>query len=44
MVGVSLSVRAAGLLMKRELDYFSAVLERPQAPFLAILGGYTPRA
>ncbi|OEH80596.1 phosphoglycerate kinase [Cyclospora cayetanensis] len=39
MVGVNLPVRAAGLLMKKELDYFSKALEAPQKPFLAILGG-----
>jgi len=39
MVGVNHSVRAAGLLMKKELDYFSKALESPEAPFLAILGG-----
>lgn len=39
MVGVNLPVRAAGLLMKKELDYFSKALEQPQKPFLAILGG-----
>lgn len=39
MVGVNLPVRAAGLLMKKELDYFSKALEHPKKPFLAILGG-----
>lgn len=39
MVGVNLPVRAAGLLMKKELDYFSKALEQPKKPFLAILGG-----
>lgn len=39
MVGINLPVRAAGLLMKKELDYFSKALEQPQKPFLAILGG-----
>ncbi|CDJ38059.1 phosphoglycerate kinase [Eimeria tenella] len=39
MVGVNLPVKAAGLLMKKELDYFSKALENPQKPFLAILGG-----
>lgn len=39
MVGVNLPVRAAGLLMKKELDYFSKALEQPEKPFLAILGG-----
>ena len=31
--------RAAGKLMKKELDYFSKALENPPRPFLAILGG-----
>lgn len=39
MVGVNLPIRAAGLLMKKELDYFSKALESPAKPFLAILGG-----
>lgn len=30
---------AAGLLMKRELDYLGGALEKPQRPFVAILGG-----
>ncbi|KAI9026290.1 3-phosphoglycerate kinase [Hyaloraphidium curvatum] len=39
MVGVELPVRAAGFLMKKELDYFGKALENPERPFLAILGG-----
>ncbi|KAH9951431.1 phosphoglycerate kinase [Amylocystis lapponica] len=39
MVGVKLSQRAAGFLMKKELDYFAKALESPERPFLAILGG-----
>lgn len=39
MVGVDLPVKAAGLLMKKELEYFSKALEQPKKPFLAILGG-----
>ncbi|KAJ3615494.1 hypothetical protein Zmor_016372 [Zophobas morio] len=39
MVGINLPLRCAGLLMKRELDYFAMVLESPKRPFLAILGG-----
>lgn len=39
MVGVDLPQKAAGLLMKKELEYFAKVLESPQRPFLAILGG-----
>eukprot|EP00750_Incisomonas_marina_P015377 INCI18202.1.p1 GENE.INCI18202.1~~INCI18202.1.p1 ORF type:complete len:496 (-),score=126.39 INCI18202.1:681-1982(-) len=39
MVGVDLPVRVAGLLMKKELTYFSQALEAPPRPFVAILGG-----
>jgi phosphoglycerate kinase len=39
MVGCALSQRAAGFLMKKELDAFAAVLDNPKKPFLAILGG-----
>lgn len=39
MVGVNLKDRAAGFLMKKELDYFAKVLESPEKPFLSILGG-----
>ncbi|EJD07779.1 phosphoglycerate kinase [Fomitiporia mediterranea MF3/22] len=39
MVGVKLDQRAAGFLMKKELDYFAKALEHPERPFLAILGG-----
>lgn len=39
MVGVSLPIKAAGFLMKKELDFFAKALENPDAPFLAILGG-----
>lgn len=39
MVGVKHSCRAAGLLLKKELDYFGKALENPPHPFLAILGG-----
>ena len=39
MVGSQHTHRAAGLLLKKELDYFSAALEKPQRPFLCILGG-----
>jgi phosphoglycerate kinase len=38
MVGVNLT-RVSGFLMKKELDYFSKALEKPERPFLAILGG-----
>lgn len=39
MVGVHLPQKAAGFLMKKELDYFAKALESPERPFLAILGG-----
>ena len=39
MVGVELEKRAAGFLMKKELEYFAKALENPERPFLAILGG-----
>jgi phosphoglycerate kinase len=39
MVGVDLPEKAAGLLMTKELEYFAKVLESPEKPFLAILGG-----
>lgn len=39
MVGVKLPKRAAGFLMKKELDAFAHVLDHPQRPLLAILGG-----
>ncbi|XP_043560877.1 phosphoglycerate kinase 1 [Chiloscyllium plagiosum] len=39
MVGVNLSKKAAGFLMKKELEYFAKALETPERPFLAILGG-----
>jgi phosphoglycerate kinase len=39
MVGVQLPIKAAGFLMKKELDFFAKALESPDKPFLAILGG-----
>ena len=39
MVGVDLPQRACGFLMKKELEYFAKALEKPERPFLAILGG-----
>ncbi|KAK2467116.1 hypothetical protein APHAL10511_001374 [Amanita phalloides] len=39
MVGIKLPQRAAGFLVKKELEYFARVLENPERPFLAILGG-----
>lgn len=43
MVGVNLPQKAAGFLMKKELDYFAMALEKPKRPFLAILGGWELR-
>lgn len=39
MVGVELPQKAAGFLMKKELEFFAKALESPERPFLAILGG-----
>jgi phosphoglycerate kinase len=39
MVGVQSNVRAAGFLLKKELDYFSKVLESPDKPLTVVLGG-----
>jgi len=39
MVGVALPEKAAGFLMEAELKAFAAVLDHPQRPLLAILGG-----
>jgi len=39
MVGVQLADKAAGFLMEAELKAFATVLETPQRPLLAILGG-----
>jgi len=39
MVGIDLPMKAAGLLMKKELNYFAKALESPETPFLSIIGG-----
>ncbi len=39
MLGEGYAKRASGYLMKKELDAFSAVLDNPKRPLLAILGG-----
>ena len=39
IVGINLPVRVAGFLIKSELAAFGKVLEKPQRPLLAILGG-----
>lgn len=36
---MNLEPKVAGLLMKKELEYFGKALENPKKPFLAILGG-----
>ena len=36
---INLNFRAAGLLMDKELSYFAKVLDNPDRPLLAILGG-----
>ena len=39
MVGVKLPHKVAGFLMEAELKAFTAVIDKPQRPLLAILGG-----
>jgi phosphoglycerate kinase len=39
MMGDGFNQRAAGLLLNKELKYFSQALDNPPKPFLAILGG-----
>ncbi|KAI0237986.1 Phosphoglycerate kinase 1 [Lamellibrachia satsuma] len=39
MVGCQLPQKASGFLLKKELEYFAKALDKPQRPFLAILGG-----
>jgi len=39
MVGINLPIRAAGFLMKKEVNYFAIAMEKPKRPYLAILGG-----
>lgn len=39
MVGIKHPIRAAGYLMKQELQSFAKVLEKPERPYLVILGG-----
>jgi len=39
MVGVDVETRAAGFLLKKELDYFSKVLETPNRPLTVVMGG-----
>lgn len=39
LVGCTLPIRAAGLLLKKELSFLEKALENPNRPFLVILGG-----
>ena len=39
IVGVALPQRAAGYLMKRELDFLGDAVNAPKRPFVAIIGG-----
>jgi len=39
MVGVDVQTRAAGFLMKKELEYFSKILEHPDRPLTVVMGG-----
>jgi phosphoglycerate kinase len=39
VVGVNVDVRAAGFLMKKELQYFAKIVEHPDRPFTVIMGG-----
>lgn len=39
VVGVDLPEKLAGFLMEKELEAFASVIENPQRPLLAILGG-----
>lgn len=39
MVGVNVDTRAAGFLLKKELDYFSKILETPDRPLTVVMGG-----
>jgi phosphoglycerate kinase len=39
MTGVSLPQRAAGYLMKKELDFLGDAVNNPRRPFVAIIGG-----
>mmetsp|Transcript_39810 Transcript_39810/g.38358 ORF Transcript_39810/g.38358 Transcript_39810/m.38358 type:complete len:130 (+) Transcript_39810:433-822(+) len=39
MVGVNVETRVAGFLLKKELEYFSRVLEGPDRPLTVVMGG-----
>jgi len=39
ITGIALEERAAGYLMKKELDFLGEAVEKPKRPFVAIIGG-----
>merc|ERR1719230_1399765 len=39
MVGVDVETKAAGFLLKKELEYFSKVLDSPDRPLTVVMGG-----
>lgn len=39
MVGIDVETRASGFLLKKELEYFSKVLESPDRPLTVVMGG-----
>lgn len=39
VAGITHKIRAAGLLMEKEIDYLGSFIEKPKKPVLAILGG-----
>jgi len=39
MAGINLEIRAAGLLMEREIKFFTRLVNKPERPFTFILGG-----
>lgn len=39
MVGINVETRASGFLLKKELEYFSKVLEGPERPLTVVMGG-----
>lgn len=39
MVGINLPIKAAGYLMKKEIQSFGKALENPEKPFVVIMGG-----
>ncbi|CAL1546124.1 unnamed protein product [Lymnaea stagnalis] len=39
VVGITANKKACGMLMRKELDFFERILETPERPLLAILGG-----